>query len=637
MLLFRHGSTTLVAPAAETPRMSQDRFRFRLASLFLASSLVLCIALVAITARGDRPDAGAPAGPWRTPVAVAVSGDGRLAATANRARGTVSLVDLASGTLLDETAVGRRPMAIAAVGGDGFVAACESGDVVRLAVVDGRLVERARFPVGFEPHAVAVAPDATTVWVSRAASAEIVAVALAAGGDAGHAVSEPIAVGPLPRFLALSPDGGTLAVACAAGGEIDLIDTANRSVRSRHPFKGLNLGQPAFTPDGATLFFTFTYDGGGHPSPGNIRRGWVTGSRLGKLALSDGSLEGLTLDVSGKAVGDVLGLALVDGGATVLVSAGGTHEVLRLDVARGLPWTQISGAEVMDGRLAADQTRFRRLDLGGRPLGMAVVPTSGHLLVADALADEVHEIDPAGPDAVRSIALARGETPTDQERLVRRGEAIFHDARRSLDQWYSCHTCHWEGGGNTVTFDTLNDGSVATYKTVLPLWHLAETGPWTWHGWQEDLTAAVRKSMIDTMQAPEPDPADVEALRAFLAGLEAPPSPFRGPAGELGDAALRGQALFESSRAGCTQCHAGPLYTSSDLHDVGLGKASDRYPSFSVPTLVGGFRKTAWLHNARARSLEKLLAGPHSPEKVLGAEPLSEEEIADLVAFLRAL
>lgn len=575
-------------------------------------------------------------GPWRTPVAVAATADGRLAATANRARGTVSLVDLVGGGVVDEAPVGRRPMAIAAVGTGGFVVACESGDVVRLGVVDGRLEERGRAPVGFEPHAVVVAPDAATAWVSRAASGEVVAVDLAPTAGA-LAVSAPIAVGPLPRFLAVSPDGGTLAVACAAGGEIDLVDTGTGVVRSRHPFKGLNLGQPAFTPDGRTLFFTFTYDGGGHPSPGNIRRGWVTGSRLGRLDVAEGTLEGLTLDVSGKAVGDVLGLVLVDDGGTALVSAGGTHELLRLDVAHGLPWTQISGAEVMDGRLAADAGRFRRLELGGRPLGMAVVPTSGRVLVADGLADAVHEIDPAGPGAVRAVSLSRGEVPTDAERLVRRGEAIFHDARRSLDQWYSCHTCHWEGGGNTVTFDTLNDGSVGSYKTVLPLWHLAETGPWTWHGWQEDLTAAVRKSMIDTMQAPEPDPADVAALRAYLADLEAPPSPFMGSSGALDEAALRGKALFESARAGCTECHAGAYYTSADLHDVGLGKAGDRYPSYSVPTLVAGFRKTAWLHNARARSLEKLLSGPHSPEKVLGREPLTPEEIDDLVAFLRTL
>ena len=574
------------------------------------------------------------AGPWRTPVAVAISADGRWLATANRAAGTVSLLD-ATGAIAAELPIGGRPAAIAPRGPDRFVAVAEeSGDVVALDVREGRLVETGRIHVGFEPHDVVVSADGSTAWVPLAASAAIVRVDLEAG-----TVSAPIPTSPLPRFIALSPDGATVAVACAAGAELVLVDAPSRLVRSRHPFKGLNVGQPAFTPDGGTLYFTFTYDGGGFTSPGDIRRGWVTGSRLGKLEITPdgGTLHGLTLDVSGRAVGDVLGLALVDEGRTVLVAAGGTHELLRFDAAAGLPWTQISGAEVMDRGLSTDSKRFRRLDLDGRPLGLAVSADGTRVFVANALLDAVQEIDPAGPGLVGALTLSRGEVATEQEQLVRRGEAIFHDARRSLDQWYSCHTCHWEGGGNTVTFDTLNDGSVGSYKTVLPLWQLAATGPWTWHGWQTDLPTAVKKSMIDSMQAPEPSPADVAALTAFLAGLEPPPSPFRLADGSLSAAAERGKTVFESARAGCSDCHAPPFYTTPGLHDVGLGKKGDRYPSYSPPTLLAGYRKTRWLHNARARSLHELLSGPHSPEKITGQPPLTEAEIDDLVAWLKAL
>jgi len=579
---------------------------------------------------------GPPQGPWRTPVAVAVSADGRWIATANQASGTVSLLEAETGRLADEIAIGDRPSGVAAAGGDRFIAAAsETGEVVVLKADAGRLRELSRVHVGYEPHGVAVSELAATAWVPRAASADVVAIDLATG-----LVSPPIETAPLPRFVAVSPDGTTVAVACASGAEIVLVDAATRSVRVRQRFKGLNIGQPTFTPDGGTLYFPFTYDGGGFTSPGDIRRGWVTGSRVGRLSIGEGepTLQGLTLDVSGRAVGDCLGMALADGGKTLLVSAGGTHELLRLDeaAARPLPWTQISGEEVMDRRLAADPERFRRLELGGRPLGLAITP-SGRLLVANGLLDEVQEIDPAGPRLVRSMTLSRGEKPSPEEVVVRQGESIFHDAKRSLDQWYSCHTCHWEGGGNTVTFDTLNDGSVGSYKTVLPLWHLADTGPWTWHGWQDDLTTAVKKSMIDTMQAPEPSDEDVAALVAFLSALRAPTSPFRARDGGLSEAAARGRTLFESDRAGCADCHAGPLYTSADLHDVGLGREGDRFPSFSVPTLVGGFRKVRWLHNAKAKSLHELLAGPHSPEKVSGLTPLSDGEIDDLVAWLESL
>ncbi len=608
--------------------------RARLAGLGL---LLLALLPLGLDRGAESATPGEPAAErivWRTPVSVAASGDGQWLATANRASGTVTLLST-TGTLADELAIGRRPGAIAARGEDGFVAvATESGDLVTLAVKDGRLVETGRVHLGFEPHDVALSPAGTTAWVPLAASGEVVAIDLAT-----LAVSEPIATGPLPRYAAVSPDGATVAVACAAAAEIVVVDASARSVRSRHPFKGLNIGQPAFTPDGGTLYFTFTYDGGGFTSPGDIRRGWVTGSRLGKLELEPdgGTLHGLTLDVSGRAVGDVLGLSIVDDGRTVLVAAAGTHELLRFDVAAGLPWAQISGAEVMDRALSIDAKRFRRLDLAGRPLGLAVAADGSRVFVANALLDAVQVVDPAGPDLLETHTLSRGEVPTPEELVIRRGEAIFHDAQRSLDQWYSCHTCHWEGGGNTVTFDTLNDGSVGTYKTVLPLWHLADTGPWTWHGWQTDVRTAVRKSMIDTMQAPAPSDDDVTALTAFLTRLEAPPSPFRTADGSLSAAAERGKTLFESARAGCSDCHTPPFYTSPALQDVGLGKKEDRYPSYSPPTLLAGYRKTRWLHNARARSLEALLAGPHSPEKLTGQPPLTDAEIDDLVAWLKTL
>lgn len=579
----------------------------------------------------DRPSGAA----YHTPVAVAVTADGRWVATANRDSCTVSLVDVALGSVVDEIVVGRRPISVAARSDNQLVAvASESGDLVLLGIAADRLTETGRVHLGFEPHGVAVSPDGGTAWVALAAGARVVAVDLVSGE-----ISASIDTAPLPRFVALSPAGDCVAVASAGGGEIAIIETLGRTIHSRHPFKGLNLGQPAFTPDGQTLYFPFTYDGGGYTSPGDIRRGWVTGSRIGKLLLGPGggTLQGLTLDVSGRAVGDVLGLAIVDNGGTLLVSAGGTHELLRLDTTQGLPWTQISGAEVMDRGLAADASRFRRLDLGGRPLGLAVAGASGTVFVANGLEDTVQEIRAAGPDVVRTISVAGGREPTEAEALARRGEAIFHDARRSLDQWYSCHSCHWEGGGNTVTFDTLNDGSVGSYKTVLPLWHLADTGPWTWHGWQEDLTAAVRKSMIDTMQAQPPADEDVAALEAYLADLPAPPSPFRDADGGLSAAATRGRDLFASSRAGCNECHGGRWFDGPGIHDVGLIRPSDRHPGFSPPLLVGLFRKTIFLHNGKAKSLRDVLAGPHSPEAVSGLAPLSETELEDLVAYLRSL
>ena len=42
-----------------------------------------------------------------------------------------------------------------------------------------------------------------------------------------------------------------------------------------------------------------------------------------------------------------------------------------------------------------------------------------------------------------------------------------------------------------MTMDTNNDGSYGTFKTVPALYNVTRTAPWTWHGWQTDLGAAV--------------------------------------------------------------------------------------------------------------------------------------------------
>jgi mono/diheme cytochrome c family protein len=598
---------------------------------------------------------------FRSPFDLELVGD-RWLVTANATSDSVSLLDREAGRVVDERPVGTRPTAVAAAGDHAvLVIASEAGDVIRLEVRDGRLVETARLHVGLEPRGVAVAPDGSTAFVTQSMGARLAVV-----DPRSLAQLATVEVGRLPRGVAVAPDGATVAIACSAGAEIVLVDTAARAVRSRHRFHGINLGEPRFSGDGTTLFFPWTYDAGSHPSPGNIRRGWVTGSRLGRLDLAgnEPALRGLTLDVSGQAVGDVAGLALVEGEATdgddaasaggagpgrrILVTAGGTHELLWLrDLAlpgdatpaadRSLPFTQISGSEVMDRGLAADRSRFRRLDLRGRPLGVRADADRRRAFVANYLLDEVQEIDLDALAVVRTISLAAGVAPDSDAALVRRGEAVFLDASRSLDQWYSCHTCHYEGGGNSVTMDTLNDGSSGTHKTVLPLYRLADTGPWTWHGWQTDLRAALEKSLVETMQGPAPSADDVDALAAYLTALAPPPSPFREGPEPRSVEVSRGRDLFHSARAGCSECHGGPHFTSGEVHDVGLGRPGDRYRGFSPPALAGTYRKTLFLHHGRATSLEQLLTGLHAPDRAAGLEPLSTEEVGDLVAYLQTL
>jgi YVTN family beta-propeller protein len=419
-------------------------------------------------------------------------------------------------------------------------------------------------------------------------------------------------------------------VGASGAGGVWIVDTQAEKVLFSESFGGLNFGHMQFSADGRDVFFPSMFYGNNPTTPGNIRRGWVLGNRLARIGADKPERRNaLTLDVRRRAAADPHGVALTGDGRWIAITAAGTHELLALR-RDDLPLVGIGGTELMDGLLQDDGDRFFRIPLGGRPLGMAVAADHKTVYVANSLQNSVQVVDLGERRLARTISL--GQTP--ELTAARRGEAIFYDGHRSLEGWYSCQSCHYDGGSNSETIDTLNDGSTYTYKTVPALFHVSETGPWTWHGWQNNLQEAMKKSLTETMRGPDPTKRDVEDLIAFLKTLRPPPNSHRGT--ELSESAARGKTVFHSARGGCADCHNGPLFTDGQNHDVGLGRASDRYKGFNTPTLVGVHRRIRLLHDGRVRSLADLLTGPHAPEKVAG-EKLTDAERTDLIEYLKSL
>jgi hypothetical protein len=343
--------------------------------------------------------------------------------------------------------------------------------------------------------------------------------------------------------------------------------------------------------------------------------------------------EAMSLDPQGEAVADPLGLALTSDEQRLVVSSSGTHELLVYRLP-DLPLHERGSPDHIPEELLKDPDRFYRIPVGGRPMGLRIAADNRTVYVANYLEDAVQVVNLEQRELIRTIRLGGPQELS----LARRGEAIFYDARRSLDQWYSCHSCHDGGGSNDKPMDTRNDGNLPfTFKTVLPLYQMKQTPPWTWHGWQTDFAGAMRKSLTDTMLGPAPTDEDVQALAAFFETLQPPPNPFRNPDGSLTEAARRGEAIFHSAKAGCANCHSGPYFTDGQIHDVGLGAPGDRYRGFNTPTLLNVYRKTNLLHDGRAATLQEVLAGPHNPKRVAGEGELSEEEREDLVAYLKSL
>jgi YVTN family beta-propeller protein len=577
--------------------------------------------------------------PHRSPIALALSPDGSRLLTANQTSGTVSLVDPVAGRVLHEIATGDKPAGVA-FAPDGRRAAVTHWygyDVAVLGIDGDRLSVVGRVPVGPEPRGIAIAPDGKSAYVAVGVANEVVRVDLEK-----LEVSGRLPVGREPRGLALTPDGKKLVVGNSREGTLAVVDTGEWKVLNSTEIQGSNLRQVIVSKDGTTGYVANMRNRGFATTSQNIDIGWVLGQRATRIKL-DGSrpFETLTLDPQGKAASDVHGIALNPAETLLAVASGGTHEILlfRTDLAP-LPWRDRSSRDLMADDLVRDQQRFRRIAVGGRPTELAFAPDGKHLYVANYLADAVQVVDAEQGTVASAIALG---SPSELG-PERRGEVLFHEAARSFNQWYSCNTCHPDGHTGGENYDTMNDGwhdysalHKDSKKKVPSLRRVAETGPWTWHGWQESLEAATIESFTKSMQGAKPKPEEVRDLVAFLKTLDYPANPNRAPDGGLTPAAERGREVFRSSKAACSSCHGGPEFTDGEIHSVGLEEPRDVYKGYNPPSLRGLYDKDPYLHDGRAKDLRGALTGAHNPEEVTGLGSLTDQELNDLIEFLKAL
>ncbi len=591
-------------------------------------SIALCVVSVPVLAVPAPPLAGE----YRSPVDLVLLQDDTWLVVANQTSNSLSLIDVESGEVLDELPIGEHPAAIAkCLGGNHILVSCAySGHVSLVQAEGGQLRKLHTIDVGFEPTGLAVAPDGQTAYVGLVASGEVAELNLTEAK-----LTRKIAVGAWPRYLAVSPDGKRLAVGLSGESKIAVVDLTQGEVAFTSKLSGgINIGHMQCSDDGKYVYFPWMIYRSNPINRDNIRRGWVLGSRIARVRLDKQEYrEAITLDVPGMAVADPHGIAMSEANGQLVVSASGSHDLL-IYRYEDLPWESIGGpGDLIDPKLMQNRDLFGRIDLGGRPMGLTMANDGHTVYVADYLRDAIHVVDIEDRRIVRRIPLGKRPAPSQQ----RHGEELFYDARRSLDQWYSCHTCHYNGGVNSKAMDTWNDGSALTMKTVLPLNHLDQTGPYTWHGWQEDLHDAMHKSFTTTMQGRPASPRETDALLAYLKTDRTPPNPFREKDGSLSAAAQRGQKVFQSATANCASCHSGEHFTDGAIHDVGLGSDEDEYQGYNTPSLTGIYRKVRFLHDGRAGSLEEVLQDYHSPEEVSGTQALTESEVTDLISYLKSL
>jgi cytochrome c peroxidase len=108
--------------------------------------------------------------------------------------------------------------------------------------------------------------------------------------------------------------------------------------------------------------------------------------------------------------------------------------------------------------------------------------------------------------------------------------------------------------------------------------------------------------------------------------------------GALTKSALRGKALFESTRTGCSTCHPPGRFTHLRSYDVGTRASYDKLTDqFDTPTLVELWRTAPYLHDGSAATVREVLTTRHAHDRHGRASNLSRRQLEHLCAYLLAL
>ncbi len=582
-----------------------------------------------------------------SPCALAALQDGsRLYVAAGTARRVLE-IDTTTGAVAREFRLDTDPAALdlSADGARLFVAGGVGRGVVQaFDRARGKAIWDAR--AGHSPSALALTRDGSVLYICDRFPGSILVLDASNGKPKAviAAVREPIA-------CALTPDGATLVVVnhLPAGAatadvvsiEVSLIDTASAKVAAsvRLP-NGCTAGRGVcLSPDGRFAYVTSILGRYTLPTT-QLDRGWMMTSALSVIDVAERRLVNtVLLDEIDRGAANPAGAACTADGSRLLITHAGTHEVSVIDrvklhekldrVAKGEKVTAVSTSpQQVPNDLAFLVDIRERVRLPGNS-PRAVVMAGPKAYVAEYFTDTLAVLDPAVP-APRCSTIHLG--PKVAPSIVRTGEILFHDSALCFQQWQSCASCHPDARVDGLNWDLLNDG-MGNPKQTKNMMMAHKTPPSMMSGIRDSAEVAVRSGIRYIQFAVRPE-EDAKAIDEYLKSLKPAPSPHL-VNGRMSDGARRGEKVFK--KAGCTDCHPAPLFTSLKPYDVGTGADLDKGKAYDTPTLVECWRTAPYLVDGRAATIRDVLTTFNKGDKHGTTSGLSEQEMADLEAFVLSL
>jgi len=544
---------------------------------------------------------------------------------ANRDSGSVSILDTESLSLLDEFQISNQIDDLTGHPDCRQLLAVDSTthELLQISVTEDSLRVSARIPVADYPVSVVVVPAVQRVSVASRWSRRITLLTLDTQQQNPPRVTRTIDLPFAPQKQLVLDDRHVL-VADAFAGRLAVVDTESGTLRAVRTVNGHNIRGLALTDDGRQVLMThqimlsITATTRSRISWGGVVSNSLHTIPVAELLRPSSGSSASPLTIYGQlyplgeernAAGDPYGVAAAADGRT-FVSLSGVHQVCLK---------------------RKHDLRLTRADTADRPTALLFDEDTNRLFVLNMFDDSVSIFDGGSLEELKRIRLGPPARRTPEQS----GEELFHDARLSLDGWFSCHSCHSDGHTTGRLNDNFSDQSFGTPKRILTLLGAGDTKPWAWNGKTTILEQQVQHSIENTMAGPSGGSLAesghrIQALTAFIRSLQPAPSLLAARGGFDQAAAERGRKIFQSH--GCGVCHQPPTFSSPAAYDVSIHDEIGQ-AQFNPPSLRGVSQRGPYFHDNRAGSLTELLT-THDHD---GASRLQPSQRNDLLVFLNSL
>lgn len=594
---------------------------------------LICSLLLAVVAYVHTPTT-ALAGPSNS--LMDISSDGKLLACSNRDSGTVTIVSLDDHKVVREVKVGGHPEGVSFIGDTHNVAVAVYDDdqVVILNAQTGGKV--GTVDVFDEPYGVVSRADGSQLYVTLDYPGQILEIDTATWKQI-----RSIKAGPFARGLALDADEKRLyvtefytstvrAIDIESGKAVDewsgsSTDNLARQivVNPRRPKAYLpHIRSRVKEAHGSGSIFPYIAVPDTRPGEGRRRR------RVPMDTFGQGRITANPWEVG-----------INPDGTQLYVVFAGTNELY--------------AANIVDDDYR--EVTFRRMIISGNnPRAVRVAPDDKTVYVYNALDFQVLALQTSNLSRVATIDVTTN--PLTPE--VHRGKLLFYSSLQPMvgRRWIACASCHPDGQSDGRTWNNpeglRNTQSFAGLGSTHPVhWSADRDEVQDFEHTVRGLLMQGRGLISGKVNPPLGAPnkglsKDLDALAAYADSHQFTLSPHS--KGGLSDAAKRGRTVFRSEKTKCVTCHSGPLMTDSKprpvdeivRHDVGTGNddpSEKMGPAYDTPTLLGLYRTGPWLHHGKATTLAEVFTKYNPKDQHGTTSQLSEQDVSDLVEFLKAL